>query len=247
VKQKIVIGITDCAKYPNYEKWILKEPGVEVIQLGYGRSNFNEIKKCDGILLTGGEDLHPRFYNHPEYLKDCQQDDMDEKRDEFEWKVLAYSQENKLPVLGICRGLQIANAFFGGTLIPDIPSTGKPDHSKVNGIDRYHPVQIEKSTLLNKIAGEDRGEVNSAHHQSAADVGRGLMVNAVSADGIVEGLERQHPEGKSFLLLVQWHPERMKDQGSPLVKNIKERFLESVRKASSIPASPQELGGRLEN
>jgi len=229
VNGKTIIGITDCSKYPNYEKWILNEPGVEVLKLSHVKNNFDEIRKCHAVLLTGGEDIHPRFYNRPEYLKLCEQDNMDGKRDEFEWKVLDYTQQNQLPVLGICRGLQLANVFFGGTLIPDIPSAGKPDHSKIKGVDRYHMVNLEPSSLLLKIAGEEKGEVNSAHHQGADRIGQGLRVNAVSADGIVEGLEREKTNGHSFLLLVQWHPERMTDQGSPLVKNIKDSFLKSIR------------------
>jgi putative glutamine amidotransferase len=228
VKEEIVIGITDCSKYPNYEKWISKEPGVAVIKLSHAQNNFDEIKKCLGILLTGGEDIHPRFYDRPDYLSHCEQDNMDENRDEFEWKVLEYAQQNQLPVLGICRGLQMANVFFGGSLIPDIPSAGSPDHSKIKGVDRYHPVSIKASSLLKGIAGEGEWEVNSAHHQGADRIGKGLRVNAVSADGIVEGLEREETNGKPFLLLVQWHPERMIDQESPLVKNIKLSFLKSA-------------------
>jgi putative glutamine amidotransferase len=229
VKEKTIIGITDCSKYANYQKWILNEPGVEVVQLGHAHNNFDEIKKCHGIVLTGGEDVHPRFYNKPEYLNYCEQGNMNEKRDEFEWRVLEYTQQNKLPLLGICRGLQMANVFFGGTLIPDILSAGKLDHAKNNGVDRYHAVHIDGPGLLKNITGLDGGEVNSAHHQSADNLGKELMVNAVSSDGIIEGLERQETDGKSFLLLVQWHPERMTNQESPLVKNIKLSFLKSIR------------------
>jgi putative glutamine amidotransferase len=229
VKEKIIVGVTDCSKYPNYEKWMLKEPGVEVIRLGYRQNNFDDIAKCDGIVLTGGEDVHPLFYKRPDYFNYCDQDNLDEKRDEFEWKVMEYTQHHQIPVLGICRGLQIANVYFGGTLIPDIPSFGKPDHSKIMGVDRYHPVTVEGPGLLRKIAGTTGGEVNSAHHQAADKIGKGLAVNAVSADGIVEGLERENAGGKSFLLLVQWHPERMSDPESALVKNIKNSFLESCR------------------
>lgn len=231
MSRKVVIGIADCGKFFNYEKWILQDPGVEVIRLGHRQNNFDEIKKCDGILLTGGEDIHPRFYHRPEYLKYCDQEDMDEKRDELELRMMDYTQENKIPLLGICRGFQIANVFFGGTLIPDIPAFGKPDHSKVKGVDRYHDVSVLDHSLLRKISGAGQGEVNSAHHQGADRVGTGLKVSAVSGDGIVEGLERKDPEGKPFLLLVQWHPERMNDQKSAFTKNIRMAFLENVRTA----------------
>ncbi len=230
MKQKIVIGITDCGKYPNYEKWILTEPDVEVIRLGHGQNNFDEIEKCDGIVLTGGEDVNPNRYNRPEYLKYCDQEDMDEKRDEFEWNVLEYTQQNKVPLLAICRGLQIGNVFFGGSLIPDLPSFGGKDHAKIEGKDRYHDVKVIGNSLLSAITGSQSGEVNSAHHQSADRIGDGLMVNAVSEDGVVEGLERQFPEGKPFLLMVQWHPERMTNRESTFTRNVKSAFLDQVRK-----------------
>jgi putative glutamine amidotransferase len=227
--KKIIIGITDCSKYNNYEQWIQNEPGVEVIRLSYRDNNFADLQKCQGILLTGGQDVHPRWYNKPDNIELCEQGNIDEKRDEFEWRVLEYSQEHKLPVLGICRGLQIANVFFGGTLIADIPATGKPDHSKINGVDRYHNVLVKENSLLFQMAGAKNGEVNSAHHQSAELIGTDLVVNATSEDGIIEGLERQQSQGEPFLVLVQWHPERMSNLESEFSKNIKLRFLDEVR------------------
>lgn len=226
---KINIGVTDCSKYAHYANWIVGTPGnVEAIKLGYKENAFHKIESCHGILLTGGEDVHPRFYNKPEYLPYCYPDDIDEQRDEFELKVLAYAQQKSLPVFGICRGLQIANVFFGGTLIPDLPSFGKFNHSKVAGYDLYHSVQVDANSALKKIVTENFGEVNSAHHQSAAFVGKGLVANAMSAEGVIEGLEWLHPEGKPFLQLVQWHPERMKDQQSTFTKNIRAQFLEAI-------------------
>ena len=227
--KKITIGITDCGKFRKYEEWIMNEPGVETIKLGYRDNNFDDIKKCDGIVLTGGEDVHPRFYNKPEYLKYCNPKEIDEKRDDFEWKVLSYSQEAKLPLLGICRGLQLTNVFFGGTLIPDILSFEKSDHAKDHEIDRYHHVQISPGSLLQKIVGKEKGEINSAHHQSADNIATGLIANAVSQDDIIEGLERIEPGGKPFLMLVQWHPERMKNLDSEFSKNIRHSFLQAVR------------------
>lgn len=232
MSEKVVIGITDCEKYPNYEKWMLAEPNVEVIRLGYRFSNLDEIKKCDGILLTGGEDVHPRFYHQPALIEYCEPD-FDENRDEFELKVIEYSQKNNLPLLGICRGLQIANVYSGGTLVPDLPTFGKFNHAKFReGKDKYHRVHIDCNSLLHDVVGTERGEINSAHHQSADRIGKDLVVSAISMDGVVEAIERKKPHDNTFLLLVQWHPERMLDQNSPLVKNIKHNFLRHCSKQS---------------
>lgn len=229
--KKITIGITDCSKYPNYEKWILNEPDVEVIRLSHKSNNMKDIEKCDGIVLSGGEDMHPRFYNKPEYLEYCHE--IDEQRDEFEWKVLEYTENKKLPLLGICRGLQVANVFYGGTLVPDIPAFGKFNHSRFADKDRYHKVQVDANSELIKIVGADTGDINSAHHQSADLVGKGLVANAISPDGIIEGIERKEKGEQTFFQLVQWHPERMTDLQHPFSKNIKLSFLNAVRQNAS--------------
>jgi len=224
----MTIGVTDCSKYDAYAQWIAATPQVNVIKLAHDQDTTKTLEKCDGILLTGGEDVHPRFYNKPEYLPYCYADDISEQRDESEFRILKYSQDKKVPVLGICRGLQVANVYFGGTLIPDIPSFGKFNHSKVSGHDGYHTVQVDPNSQLSKLIGVSTGEVNSAHHQSAELVAPGLVTNALSVDGIIEGLEWLHPADKPFLMLVQWHPERMKDPGSAFSASIWQRFLEAV-------------------
>jgi len=230
MSSKIIIGVTDCSKFEIYRDWVLSyDESVEVIQLGYKLDNFEEINRCHGIVLTGGEDVHPRFYNKPEYHTYCYEDDIDEQRDEFEFKILSYTEENSIPVLGICRGIQVGNVFFGGTLIPDIASWGKFDHSKMpDKSDRYHEIIVNPSSWLNRIVNTDRGLVNSNHHQSTDRVGKGLVVSAISPDGVAEAIERTQPEGKSFLLFVQWHPERLKDKQSPFSKNLHNAFLNSI-------------------
>jgi putative glutamine amidotransferase len=225
--QKIVIGITECGKYQNYANWIAQETDVETVLLSYKQNDLKSLERCDAIVLTGGEDINPVLYHKPEYQKFCE--DKIDKRDAFEWKVLEYSQRNHVPVLGICRGLQIGNAFFGGTLIPDLITWGKEKHSKVKGYDLYHHATTTSGTLLHGIVKSENGEVNSAHHQSADLVGGELMINAISPDGVIEGLERKDKKGKSFLLFVQWHPERMKNQESAFASGIREGFMKDVR------------------
>ena len=228
--KNITIGITDCAKYSHYENWIGHEPGLEIINLSYHKDNLSDIENCTGIILTGGQDVNPRLYKQPEFLAYCDPKHIDEKRDEFEWKVLQHTEEKQIPVLGICRGLQFVNVYFGGTLVPDIPAFGKFNHSKLeDGKDREHTIEIDKNSMLYKILREEEGKINSAHHQSVDMPGFGLIANAMSPDGIIEGMERKEPEGKSFLLLTQWHPERMINQESTFSKNVKQAFLDAVR------------------
>src|SRR5688500_11890614 len=102
--KKIRIGITDCNRYTDYEKWMKNEEGVEVIRLGYMENNLQEVENCDDIVLPGEEDIQPALYKKQEYLNYCNLQNMDKKRDEFEWKPLQNSQEKKPPVLGTCRG-----------------------------------------------------------------------------------------------------------------------------------------------
>lgn len=227
MKDAITIGITDCSNYENYRKWLAEEPAVHVVKLSHRTNNFDDIRKCDGVVLSGGEDVHPRFYNKPEYTERCHE--IDEARDEFEWRVLSYTEKHQLPLLGICRGLQVANVFFGGTLLPHIPDYGKFDHAKTGSSDRYHTVNVDPNSHLKDIVEVSAGEINSAHHQGTDLVGKGLVANALSPDGVVEGLERADKKGRPFLMLVQWHPERMSDQESAFSKKIKHGFLDAVR------------------
>jgi putative glutamine amidotransferase len=230
MKSSVTVGITDCSKWGNYAKWIEDaNENVKIVKLSWKNNNLEDLTLCDGIILSGGEDVHPRFYGKPEYLEKLDPKDIIEERDKFELEVIASAMKKELPVLGICRGLQIANVYFKGTLIPDIPSIGKSGHAKEEGYDQTHLVLAKENSVLKNITAE-KGTVNSAHHQSADQVGAELKVSATSEDGIVEGLEWKSPEGKPFLLLVQWHPERMKEQASPFSKNIREVFLKNLKK-----------------
>jgi putative glutamine amidotransferase len=228
---KKIIGICEDTKYDNYFNWLKEDENFEIIKLSYRLHNFNEIEKCHGIMLSGGSDVHPGLYNQPDFVKYMDPAQIDEKRDEFEWEVLQHTEDSQKPVLAICRGMQIMNIFLGGTLIPDIPSFGKFNHDKYyEGKDRVHKVMVDPNSMLCNIVGQKAGVINSAHHQAVDKPGFDLVVNALSPDGVIEGMERRDPEGKSWLLLVQWHPERMADKESDFAKKIRQSFLDAVRK-----------------
>ncbi len=228
---KTVIGVTDCSKYKNYSNWISSSGHVEIIPLSPERNNLEDLSACDGVMLTGGEDVHPRYYNHPEFYPYCYADDVNELRDEFELEILKYTETHHIPVLGICRGLQIANVFFKGTLIPDLPQWGKFNHSKLpDDTDRYHAIQVDPNSQLVQILGESKGMINSNHHQCIDRVGQQLIASALSPDGVIEAMERREPDTGAFLLLVQWHPERMKDQRSTFAQKVRASFMTACLK-----------------
>ena len=220
-----VIGITDCEKYPNYEKWI-RGGGVEVIKLGHDLSNADDIKKCNGLVLTGGDDVHPKFYGSAEIHYANAPDEFVEDRDVFEIEVFKKARKNNLPVLAICRGLQLVNCVLGGTLKQDLMEKNEV-HRRTSDVDKVHEVKVEVGSVLQHISRLSIGSVNSSHHQAIDKLGSGLKINCKADDGTIEGIEGS--ESRPFLLAVQWHPERMEDQNSPLSKNIKDNFLEAAR------------------
>lgn len=162
------------------------------------------VARVDGLLLTGGDDVHPRFYGeapHPRI------DLVDERRDAFEIALVRAARERTVPVLGICRGLQIMNVALGGDLYQDIPSQAESAVGHAQKTLRegpWHEVEIRPGTRLAEILGEPRTAVNSYHHQACRRVAEGLLVTATTVDGIVEAVE---DPGCPFFLAVQWHPE----------------------------------------
>ena len=226
---KVVIGITDGRLYENYAGWITQPGNVELVRLGYRFGNAEEIKRCDGLFMTGGEDVHPRFYKKSEYVAQYSLHDFDEKRYEFEMALLTQWQVSKIPLLGVCRGLQLVNVFLGGTLIPDLPSFGKFNHSRKLKDPRYHPVEVDPNSHLYSMLETTSGEVTSIHHQSIDRIAPGLVTNAITTDGVIEGAEWLNPSGQAPLVLVQWHPEAIADKESPFTKNIREHFIKLIQ------------------
>jgi putative glutamine amidotransferase len=228
IRNTLRVGITDCGKFENYRRWMEMVPDTEVIKLSPGLQNLSDLSNCDGILFSGGEDLQPRLYGKPEYEAAYQLKDISAARDDFEFQVLDQALSFQKPVLGICRGLQLINVFLGGSLVADIPLLlHSHAHGKKQGVDQTHPVRVEPDSLLAAVCGQQEGIVNSAHHQSVDRPADPLKISAWSNPGVVEAMEWKDPADKSWLLMVQWHPERMEDLQSPFSLPLKNAFLKT--------------------
>lgn len=234
MNKKITIGITQPeARFENYQSWISNDDGdIELITLSTEKQNTDDVKRCNGIVLSGGIDVTPAFYNSPRTrYPNAPKKGSDRERDIFEMKVFRLAQEFKIPVLAICRGMQLVNVSLGGTLVADLEESGKPDHKRNRETDTVHTVNIKPGSLLASVTQEEVGEINSAHHQAVDIVSEQLVVNCISADGVIEGAEWKEPENRSPLLCVQWHPERMQNKKqNPLSENIRSWFLAAAQK-----------------
>lgn len=168
------------------------------------------LSEFDGLFISGGGDIHPDFFGgqmHPSI------DGIDRERDEFELTLCRQAVEMNKPLLGICRGQQVLNVALGGNLVVDIPSM-LPEAGQHRFWPNYqrsrlsHSVQLESDSLLAEVMGGTEFEVNSLHHQSVKELGKGLKVTATAPDGVIEALEM--PD-KDFIVSVQWHPEWLQD------------------------------------
>ena len=178
------------------------------------------VARCDGVLLTGGDDIDPRLYNGRlprRVLQTVNTTPDGGQRDLRELLLLEEVFRRRKPLLAICRGHQILNIALGGTLVADIPSQrpGSLAHAQsAKRNDVVHDVRLTPGSLLAKITGGLKLGVNSTHHQAVGRVAPSLQVTASSKDGMVEGLELK-PGGAHwlpFLLSVQFHPERLFDR-----------------------------------
>ena len=233
------IGLTytyDETKHQNYIRWLKAgSDTISIIKLSAEDNNLDELKLCDALVLSGGIDIYPGFYKSKKETYPNAPVAFRKDRDEFEIAAFKLAQQQKLPVLGICRGFQLINCLFGGTLKQDIGRDGNKIH-RFDVNDKAHGVNLLAGTSLQQIANGERFVVNSAHHQTVKKLGRHLKINALSDDGLVEGIERKDASGKPFLLAVQWHPERMfkfnlGDSG--LSKGIRDRFIEEINKSNN--------------
>jgi len=192
------------------------------------------LKKADGIIIAGGEDINPSLYGKENERNRC--GTINSHRDSLEQMMINYAVKNKVPLLGICRGHQMLNVTEGGRLIIDIPEdTGskyvhrdsrKAAEHKSTAV--YHEVYIKRNTFLYNMVKVDSGSVYSNHHQAVEKIAPGFKITAFAKDKIIEAIEPadtlQHP----FILGVQWHPEAM-DAKNPLSGTIGRKFMNKVK------------------
>ncbi|WP_316841337.1 gamma-glutamyl-gamma-aminobutyrate hydrolase family protein [Pedobacter gandavensis] len=234
MRKKIGISFTE-ASFQNYWNWFTPADlaeDLELIALSFEKGNTEDIAKCDGFVLTGGIDVTPAISGGAEDYP-YRPLVFSPERDEFERQIYEFAKSERLPLLGICRGMQYINILEGGAVFDDI---GEPENAihKKGELDKVHEVNVVEGSLLAGITIEKKGLVNSAHHQAVDPkcLAKNLMINAyaVSGNGIVEGLEYKDKQNNGFMLAVQWHPERMKEKEiQPFSQKIKEHFIQEIR------------------
>jgi len=225
-----LIAITHCDKIEDYRQSILHVGG-EVRLIDASNEVPQALEHAHGLLLTGGEDVSPELFGE-QPIPALGRVDM--QRDAFEIALVAEARRRSLPLLGICRGIQVLNVACGGSLVQDIATQipGALEHRfKVPDHEAYflaHELWLEHDTLLERLMRErlsdtDACKVNSRHHQAVKRVAKGFVVSATAPDGVIEAIE--DPSFR-FCLGVQWHPENFWRTGE--FRPIFEGFLDAA-------------------
>lgn len=210
---KPIIGITPNHSYEkqeysihaDYAAAIEKAGGIPILLLPHQSLPAF----LDGIVLSGGGDIDPLLFGEEPL---CQSGEIDPLRDAYEMRICKEALEQDLPMLGICRGMQVMNIVTGGKIYQDIGvQAGTPLKHIQQAPRSYgtHSILVEENSLLTDLWENKRTIVNSLHHQSCSDLGESFRAIAKSTDGLIEAIEH---EGCAFAVGVQWHPEAMKTE-----------------------------------
>jgi gamma-glutamyl-gamma-aminobutyrate hydrolase PuuD len=235
-----VIGVADtykdgmCYVPRTYIEAVLESGGIPVVVplMRDDSTIVKLLKSIDGIIFSGGGDFDPAYYHEkpvPQIGK------INAPRDTFELRLIHLAAENNVPILGICRGLQLINIAFGGSLYQDIPTQyhdkSVPHRQKKPNNEPSHSVIVEDSTVFSKMVGEKILMVNSAHHQAVIRLADGFTVSGKSADGIIEAMEKI--DSAHWILGVQFHPEQLINKDKTLLK-IFQGFIDEAGKVRGL-------------
>jgi putative glutamine amidotransferase len=217
-----------------YVRSVLAAGGVPLVLSPLMGASFavRALEGVDGLVLSGGEDLDPSWYGAPPspFL-----DPPSRERDLFELALFAAARQRQLPILGICRGIQLINVALGGTLYQDLLSErpGPVEHRPEGARDlRSHRVRIQPGTLAAAALGTTELTVNSSHHQAIKELAPNLLATGWTDDGLIEAVETS-ADG-SWLLAVQWHPEEMHAEAAAPERGL---FAAFIREAGTVPES----------
>jgi putative glutamine amidotransferase len=219
----------------NYINWI--ESRDIIIIDAYNISNIDSILNlADGIILTGGEDIYPLMYNDTNNIK--LSGEFDFRRDTLEKKLFDYAFNNKLPLIGVCRGMQMINVVSGGTLFGDLPTEIGDSIMHRNNGEVMHNIMVTNNNIDNismifpvngKVLPKKQFfKVNSWHHQGLKEIAANIIVIAESYDGLPEAVvinKKVHP----FMIGVQFHPERL-GKYNPIHVNMRDKFYQQIFK-----------------
>lgn len=226
------IVITPCRKVADYVESVRLAGGEPIVLDLTAAGAPEQLAGADGLLLTGGGDVDPIHYDEPKHETFSA---AEPGRDEAELSLAREAMARRLPLLAICRGVQVLNVSAGGSLVQDIPSaiSDAVDHRPaVAAAEPAHHVTIAAGTHLAGLIAEDllddAAMVNSRHHQAVGRIAPGFVVNAVAPDGVVEGIEA--PD-QPFCLGVQWHPENFVASGD--FKALFDGLVDAAREYSS--------------
>ncbi len=176
---------------------------------------------CDGVLFAGGDDVDPKHYGEEIAFDSVETTPL---RDDFELALADLLKKTDKPILGICRGAQLLNVAFGGSLYQHIDGHRQDERGAVN----LRTAKVEAGSFLHSIVGEDEIKTNSFHHQAVKAVAPGFIASARADDGTVEAIEPAEKTDR-FFLAVQWHPEYLFKHDAP-AKKIFGAFVEAAKK-----------------
>lgn len=207
----------------NYVSWI-EDENIIILDAYTIKNTDSILNLANGIILTGGEDINPLEYNDSTNIEFC--GPINFRRDTLERKLFDFAMKNRIPIIGVCRGMQMINVLCGGTLYGDLPQHLGTEVIHRNYAEVNHEIYLCDTSKLIFPVGVDTFLVNSWHHQGLKDISPNLRVIARSHDGLPEAVV-MHKNIHPFVIAVQFHPERLA-RDNPISIQIKKSFYNNI-------------------